>query len=194
MRAAAASAAAAAAAFCLTAAQALENGVARTPPLGWSTWETCGDTNCTKDVCTEGEVKASADAMVRSGLLATGWNYVVLDDCWAARERNARDDSITWNRARFPSGIPALATWLHARHFRLGLYTSAGRTTCHVGLPGSEGHYEQDAATFAAWGVDYVKFDWCGDSRYEPWTGKAAHVRFASALNATGRPIALVGD
>ena len=169
---------------------AMDNGVARTPPLGWSTWETCGDAKCSHDACTESEIKAVARAMASNGLRDAGWTHINLDDCWTGPERNASDHRLTWDATRFPSGIPALSAWLHQRGFKFGLYTSAGSTTC-VGLPGSRGYYDVDAASFAAWGVDYVKFDWCGDIKDEIWLGASAHKAFATAMNATGRPMAI---
>jgi alpha-galactosidase len=124
-----------------------------------------------------------------------GYNYVNLDDCWASK-RNSTDQSLTWDSARFPSGIPKLIEWLHARKFKFGLYTSAGNTTCSSGgrpypIPGSKGHYGQDAKTFASWEVDYVKFDWCGDIKKDLAAGKKAHVDFANAMNVSGRPMFL---
>ena len=120
---------------------ALHNGVGLTPPLGWSTWLTCGDEACGHDVCNEAEVKSAATAMASNGMRDLGWQYVVLDDCWAATERNA-SGGLTWDPARFPSGIPSLVSWLHTRNFSFGLYTSAGDETCSSGgrngsVPGS---------------------------------------------------------
>tara|TARA_B110000208_G_C11717599_1_gene411652 strand:- start:42 stop:1130 length:1089 start_codon:yes stop_codon:yes gene_type:complete len=123
---------------------------------------------------------------------ALGFTYVLLDDCWvnATRDNATGSDTITWDRTRFPSGMPHLASTLHKMNLSFGLYTSAGDTTCHGG-PGSRGHYEQDAQTFASWGVDYVKLDWCGDIKKELALGAAAHVNFSRALRATARPMHL---
>jgi len=180
----------------VTGAAALPNGVAKTPPLGWSSWLTCEDGDeCGHDVCNEEEVKSSALAMQSNGMHALGWKYMVLDDCWAY-SRNASTGALTWDAARFPSGIPALIDWLHARDFAFGLYTSAGHETCSSGgrnltVPGSLDYYTLDAATFAGWGVDYVKLDWCGDVKKELWRGSKLHREFAAAMNATGRPMVL---
>eukprot|EP01062_Namystynia_karyoxenos_P058313 TRINITY_DN49878_c0_g1_i1.p1 TRINITY_DN49878_c0_g1~~TRINITY_DN49878_c0_g1_i1.p1 ORF type:complete len:410 (+),score=114.46 TRINITY_DN49878_c0_g1_i1:77-1306(+) len=176
------------------AAAGTDNGLGRRPPLGWNTWETCGDAQCTHDACTEAEVKRNAQAMLDSGMHDLGWRYVNLDDCWAAPR--AADGGLTWDAGRFPSGIPALADWLHQRGLLFGLYTSAGNQTCSNGgrpfrVPGSRGHYDQDAASFAAWGVDYVKLDWCGDIHNQILQGKKAHEDFARAMNASGRPMFL---
>jgi alpha-galactosidase len=168
--------------------QALNNGLGRTPPLGWSTWLTCEDAACTHDYCDENEVKSAATAMQTSGMQEIGWNYVILDDCWAY----ARDPSssvLTWDPDRFPSGMPALASWLHERNFSFGLYTSAGNETCSSGgrpitVPGSKGHYPLDTKTFASWGVDYVKLDWCGDVKDQFLLGKPLHEQVYSILSS----------
>jgi hypothetical protein len=104
--------------------------------------------------------------MQMNGMQELGFEYVNLDDCWAY-ERNS-SGHLTWDTQRFPSGMPALADWLHQRHFKLGLYTSAGNQTCSSGgrpvaIPGSRGSYDLDAKTFASWQIDYIKLDWCGD-------------------------------
>ena len=149
--------------------RALDNGVGLTPPVGWTTW--CGDGPCGTDYCTESYVKSAAVALASNGMQALGYNWVLLDDCWAAGSRTA-EGTITWDPARFPGGIPALVSWLHTRGFKFGLYTSAGNATCSSGgrpypIPGSEHHYQLDSNTFASWEVDYVKVDWCGDVKKE---------------------------
>jgi len=120
---------------------------------------------------------------------------------WANGERDPATGALTWDTDRFPSGIPALTDWLHEKGMKFGLYTSAGNATCSSGgrpypIPGSEGHYVEDAQAFADWGVDYVKLDWCGDVKdnfiKDGWYqghGAQMHRDFATALNATGRPI-----
>ena len=175
--------------------QCLDNDVGRTPPLGWNTWKTCGEATCEHDNCNEGEIKSVALAMAANGMQDLGYNYVNLDDCWASK-RNTTDGTLTWDTERFPTGIPHLVQWLHARGFKFGLYTSAGNQTCSSGgrafpIPGSKGHYTLDAATFASWQVDYVKFDWCGDIKKDLAVGKQAHLDFAHAMNVSGRPMFL---
>jgi alpha-galactosidase len=133
---------------------ALDNGLGKKPPRGWSTWQTCGDDSCGHDVCTEQEVKAVATAMQQNGMHAAGYNYVNLDDCWASKNRTAKGN-LMWDLVRFPSGIPALTAWLHERNFSFGIYTSAGSTTCN-GVAGSRYHYGRDAQSFADWGVECV--------------------------------------
>lgn len=182
--------------FIASLAMGLENGVGRKPPLGWNTWKTCGETRCRHDVCNEMEIKTIATAMEREGMVALGYEYVNLDDCWAGKRNESDGGTLTWDQDRFPSGIPALAQFLHERRMKLGLYASAGNQTCDSGgrpyaIPGSKDHYELDANTFASWGVDYVKLDWCGDIKTKVWEGKRAHVAFANAMNRTGRPMFL---
>jgi alpha-galactosidase len=153
------------------------NGLALTPPMGWNSWN--------KFACNVNEkvVRDTADAMVSSGMRDAGYRYVVVDDCWAGpRDSNG---FITADPQRFPSGIKALADYVHSRGLEFGIYSDAGRLTCG-GRPGSEGHEYQDALTYARWGVDYLKYDWCstGDRN-----AKEAYAVMADALRASGRPI-----
>jgi alpha-galactosidase len=166
--------------------QALNNGLGRTPPMGWSTW--CTDNfiiPCYDDFCNEKEIKSVADAMATNGLRDLGYKYVLLDDCWAGpRDKNG---NVTADPTRFPSGMKALADYVHSRGLLLGLYTDVGETTCRGGRPGSWPHYQQDAWTYAHWGIDYVKMDWC----HHPWnyTAEALYGMMRDALNKTGRPM-----
>lgn len=177
-------------ALCATFASAYNNGVGMRPVMGWNTWCTMGP--CSNDVCTETEVKEVATAMLSNGMFAAGYTYINLDDCWAALDRDAKDHIIP-DPERFPSGIPALVDWLHEKGFKFGLYTSAGNVTCNPGgrsrkPPGSYDHYQEDAATFASWKVDYVKIDWCGGNLIN---SQLQHTEFSIALNLTGRPMFL---
>jgi alpha-galactosidase len=156
--------------------------IAATPPMGWNSWNTF---QCN---ITETLIKATADAMVSSGMQAAGFEYVNLDDCWM----NGRDASgnLQWNASKFPSGIPALASYVHGKGLKLGIYETPNTVTC-VGIyggvstsvaVGSLGHEAQDARTFASWGVDFLKYDLC--------TGKVSSFAvMRDALRATGRPI-----
>jgi alpha-galactosidase len=173
------------------AAAALNNGAGLTPPLGWTTW--CGDGPCGNDYCSESYVKTAAEAMLSNGMVSAGYRWVLLDDCWAAGSRTAQG-TLTWDVSRFPSGIPSLVQWLHARGLSFGLYTSAGNTTCSSGgrpypIPGSEHHYQLDADTFASWEVDYVKVDWCGDVKKMPldglFVGAKDYTDFSAALTSS---------
>lgn len=133
-------------------APALDNGLARTPPMGWNPWNAFG-CDITEDV-----IRESAAAMAGS-MKAVGYEYVVLDDCWMAPARDANGDLMA-DPIRFPSGIKALAGYVHSLGLKIGIYEDAGLLTCQR-LPGSYGFYAQDARTFAEWDIDYVKFDWC---------------------------------
>jgi alpha-galactosidase len=154
-----------------------QNGLAPTPPMGWNSWN--------KFACNVNDqvVRDTADAMVASGMRDAGYQYVVVDDCWAAgRDANG---FITPDAQRFPFGIKTLADYVHARGLKFGIYSDAGRLTCG-GRPGSQGHEYQDALTYARWGVDYLKYDWCstGDRN-----AKEAYAVMADALRQSGRPI-----
>lgn len=153
------------------------NGLARTPPMGWNSWNKFA---CNID---EATVRRVADAMASNGMKDAGYQYVVVDDCW----HGARDEGgfITYDAKRFPNGIKALADYVHAKGLKFGIYSDAGRKTCG-GRPGSQGHEYQDAKTYASWGVDYLKYDWC-----ETGTRNAeeAYALMADALRETGRDI-----
>jgi alpha-galactosidase len=158
------------------------NGVALTPPMGWNDWY---QYRCS---ITENDVLANANALVSSGLAKLGYRYVNLDDCWMAPQR-AADGQLQADPTRFPHGIAWLAARLHAMGLKLGVYESFGTTTCQR-LPGSYGHYRQDADTFASWGVDFLKFDYCG---VPPGTTSASlqadYQQMSKDLLATGRHI-----
>jgi alpha-galactosidase len=157
------------------------------PPMGWNSWNTFG---CAID---ETKILAAADALVSSGMRDAGYRYVVVDDCWQASTR-AADGSLLADPVRFPHGMAALGARLHALGLRFGIYQAPGAQTCAEfagtmpGATGARGHEEQDARTFAAWGVDYLKYDWCSPDG--SITDQAeAFARMDRALRATGRPI-----
>lgn len=153
--------------------------LARTPPMGFNTWNRF---HC--DV-SEDLVRETADAMVDSGMRDAGYAYVVIDDCWQVDR--SPEGEIVPDPQRFPSGMEALADYVHDRGLKFGLYTDAGPMTCQ-GRPGSLGYEEEDARTYARWGVDYVKVDWChADSLDAP----THYARFRDAFRATGRPMVL---
>jgi len=154
-----------------------DNGLARTPPMGWNSWNHFG---C--DV-SEQLIRETADAMAASGMRDAGYRYIVIDDCWqVARDR---DGALVADSARFPHGMKALADYVHGKGLKFGIYTDAGTKTCQ-GRPGTLGHEEQDARTFASWGVDYVKEDWCYASGLDAPT---QYAKFRDALARSGRPI-----
>jgi alpha-galactosidase len=143
-------------------------------------------------------VKDVAQSMLDQGLHAAGYTRVNLDDCWEATTRDPASGATRADPARFPSGtLKPLADWLHARNFSFGMYTSAGNETCSTGgraipgeprargVSGSWGHYAQDAATYASWGVDFVKLDWC--IRDPSVSREARTTAFAAALDGSGR-------
>lgn len=151
--------------------------VGRTPALGWNSWNSFG---CNVD---EAMIRGMADAMVSSGMQAAGYEYINIDDCWHG-ERDA-DGFIQADPDAFPSGIKALADYVHAKGLKLGIYSDAGNTTC-AGRPGSRGHEYQDALTYARWGVDYVKYDWCDTDGLNP---AAAYATMRDAIHRAGRPM-----
>ncbi|MBO0867902.1 MAG: NPCBM/NEW2 domain-containing protein [Micromonosporaceae bacterium] len=160
------------------------NGLALTPPMGFNDWY---QYRCT---VSETNLLANAQALLTSGLAALGYNYVNLDDCWMAPTR-AADGQLQADPTRFPHGIAWLADQLHAMGLKLGVYEAIGTTTCQR-LPGSAGHYQQDADTFASWGVDFLKFDYCGvTSGTDP---SADYEQMSQDLLATGRPIVFSGE
>src|SRR5690242_12624343 len=155
----------------------LDNGLARTPPMGWNSWNHFG---C--DVSAQ-LIKETADAMARSGMRDAGYQYVVIDDCWQVARDGA--NRLVADSVRFPGGIKPLADYVHSKGLKLGIYTDAGRQTCQ-GRPGTYGFEELDARTFAEWGVDYVKEDWCyADGLNAP----VQYAKFRDALAKAGRPI-----
>jgi alpha-galactosidase len=153
------------------------DGLALTPPMGWNSWN--------KFACNVSEklIKGAADAMVSSGMKDAGYQYVVIDDCWQVK----RDDAgkIVADPERFPSGIKALADYVHSKGLKFGIYSDAGAKTCE-GRPGTKGREGIDARTYAEWGVDYLKFDWCNTEGQDT---RDAYGRMSRALRATGRPI-----
>jgi alpha-galactosidase len=161
-------------------ATALDNGLARTPPMGWNSWNTFGGR------VSEDLVKETADAMVAGGMKDAGYLYVNIDDAWCLGQRDSNGDYVA-DPKNFPSGIKALADYVHARGLKLGIYSDAGRNTC-AGFPGMQGHEEQDLKTFAAWGIDYIKVDWC---HAEGLKQEAAYKAVRDAIKQSGRPMVL---
>ncbi|WP_066367329.1 glycoside hydrolase family 27 protein [Herbidospora mongoliensis] len=168
-------------------AHALNNGVGRTPPMGWNTWNTFG--------CNINEtlIKQTTDAMVSNGMRDLGYQYVVVDDCWMDPNRDS-SGNLQANLSRFPSGMKALGDYIHSRGMKFGIYQAPLDRTCaqyfgsYPGATGSLNHEAQDARQFAAWGVDYLKYDWCSP------TGSIddqirTFAKMRDALAATGRPI-----
>lgn len=157
----------------------LADGIARTPPMGWNSWNHfwC-DIN-------ENIVKSTADALVSTGLSRLGYKYVNLDDCWAESERDEKGN-LRSRATTFPSGIKALADYVHSKGLKLGIYGDAGNRTCSNQMPGSLGHEEQDARTYAEWGVDYLKYDNCYNGGTK---NKDRYIVMSHALRKSGRKI-----
>ena len=153
--------------------------LAQRPPMGWNSWNTFGsDIN-------ETLIKEVADAMVSTGLKDAGYEYVVIDDCWAKRKRNA-DGLMEADPAKFPSGMKALADYIHSKGLKFGMYSCAGTQTC-AGYPGSFDHEFEDAKMFADWDVDFLKYDFCYKPRLA--AGPILYNRMGMALKASGREI-----
>ncbi|WP_307793290.1 glycoside hydrolase family 27 protein [Amycolatopsis sp. MtRt-6] len=173
-----------------TAAPALANGLAGTPPMGWNSWNQVRCHDLTEDV-----VRKAADALADTGLRDAGYQYVVVDDCWQAPTR-AADGSLRADPTRFPHGIAELADYVHSRGLLFGIYAVPGSRTCAMANDaypasgiGSLGHERQDAETFDRWGVDYLKYDWCNADTVDGLDRKAAFEKMRDELAALPRPI-----
>ena len=155
------------------------NGLAKTPPMGWNSW------NLFADLVDDQTVRTMADAMVTSGMRDAGYIYVNIDDTW----EGLRDEhGVLHTNSKFPD-MKALADYVHSKGLKIGIYSSPGPRTCGS-YPASYGFEEQDAKMFAAWGIDYLKYDWCSaatiysDDKLQP-----VYQKMGDALAATGRPI-----
>lgn len=149
------------------------------PPMGWNSWNTF-----TWDI-NEELIRQVADTFVAEGYKDAGYEYIVIDDCWSLKQRDNQGNLVA-DPAKFPSGIKALADYIHAKGLKFGMYSCAGTHTC-AGYPGSFEHEFQDARQFAAWEVDYLKYDYC----YKPRTmdGELLYRRMGLALKNSGRDI-----
>ncbi|TDH12223.1 hypothetical protein EPR50_G00068870 [Perca flavescens] len=169
---------------------ALDNGLLKTPPMGWMAWERfrC-DIDCKDDpenCIGENLFRDMADRLAEDGWKELGYEYVIIDDCWMSMLRD-KQGRLQPEPSRFPGGIPKLARYIHDRGLKLGIYADMGTYTC-MGFPGTTlDKIEIDAMTFASWGVDYLKFDGCNSNPVEQMLG---YPRMSKALNATGRPMA----
>ena len=155
------------------------NGLAKTPPMGWNSW------NLFAEKVDDKTVRTMADAMVSSGMRDAGYIYVNIDDTW----EGVRDASgVLATNHKFPD-MKGLADYVHSKGLKIGIYSSPGPRTCG-GYPASYGHEEQDAKMFAAWGIDYLKYDWCSASTiYKDAQLQPVYQKMGEALHATGRPI-----
>lgn len=163
-------------------AQALDNGQAAAPQMGWNDWNAFG-CNVSAQL-----VEQTADAMIADGMKAAGYQYVNIDDCWLEKSRDANGNLVP-DPTKFPDGIKAVADYVHSKGLKLGIYEDAGTATC-AGYPGSLGHEQQDAKTFASWGVDYLKYDNCnnaGSTTTQQYIDRYTAMR--NALADSGRKI-----
>ncbi len=153
-------------------------GLATRPPLGWNSWNTFAT-----DI-SEQLVKDMADLFVSSGLKDAGYEYIVLDDGWMARERDAQGNLVA-DPVKFPNGMKAASDYVHSKGLKFGLYNCAGNKTC-AGYPGSRGHEYQDARLYAGWGVDFLKYDWCNTGKTN---AEEAYITMRDALYTAKRPV-----
>ena len=156
------------------------NMLVNTPPMGWNTWNTFGGSISDK------LVRESADAFIEKGLKDAGYTYVVIDDCWSLKTRDPETKRIVPDPEKFPEGMKALSDYVHSKGLKMGMYSCAGQRTC-ADYPGSFDHEFLDAKTFAEWGVDFLKYDFC----YKPvgFEGQLLYRRMGMALRQSGRDI-----
>lgn len=153
--------------------------LAKTPPMGWNSWNAF-DLNINSKI-----VKSVADSMVSKGLAAAGYQYIVIDDGWQiGRDKNGK---IIADSTRFPEGIKYIADYVHSKGLKFGIYTCCGTKTCG-GRPGSYGYEAIDAKTYAEWGVDFIKEDWCFTDGLDTRT---QYKIMSDAIKATGRKMLL---
>jgi alpha-galactosidase len=155
--------------------------LAPTPPMGWMSWNIMSENPNEKDI------KEMADAMVASGMVKASYHYIFLDDCWQGGRDNK--NNIIADPKKFPSGIKSLADYLHSKGMKLGIYSDAAPLTCG-GFTASFNFENQDAKTFASWGVDYLKYDYC-NAPEDVATAKIRYGKMAQALRKSGREILL---
>lgn len=153
-------------------------GLAATPPMGWNSWNTFHtDIN-------EQLIKETADALVSSGMRDAGYVYLVLDDGWMAMERDSEGNLVP-DPKKFPGGLKALVDYVHAKGLKFGMYNCAGTLTCQK-FPGTRGYEYQDARNYAAWNIDYLKYDWCNTKGIN---AQEAYTTMSKALKAAGKPM-----
>lgn len=155
--------------------------ILHTPPMGWNSWNTFGEH------ISDSLIRETALAMKEKGYLAAGYRYIVIDDCWSLKERDG-EGRLVPDPAKFPHGMKDLADYVHSLGFKFGMYSCAGVLTCG-GYPASYDHEFIDARTFAEWGVDYLKYDFCNFPANAD--GKNRYATISMALKASGRDILL---
>lgn len=152
--------------------------LAETPPMGWNSWNTF------KTNIDEKLIREVADAYISRGLKDAGYNYIVIDDGWMMKERD-KEGFLVPDPIKFPNGLKSVIDYVHSKGLKFGIYNCAGSLTC-AGYPGSRGHEYQDARTYASWGVDYLKYDWCNTGKIN---AEEAYITMRDALFTAGRPV-----
>lgn len=161
----------------------LSNGLALTPPMGFSTWNGFGPN------INETLLRATIDTIASNGLKEAGFVFVNLDDGWQRYPGNRLDHPLEADPVKFPSGIKALADYAHSKGLKMGIYSGPGQTTC-AGYTGSQGHEAEDAKMFASWGIDHLKYDsCCAYSNAPKLVVQQVVLTMSQALLASGRPI-----
>lgn len=153
--------------------------IAIKPPMGWNSWNTFG-----KDI-NDSLIRQIADTMVEKGYLEAGYEYLIIDDCWSLKERDAAGNLVP-DPEKFPNGMKSLADYVHSKGLKFGMYSCAGILTC-AGYPSSYDHEFQDAALFAEWGIDYLKYDYCNFPKNADCINR--YQTMSMALKATGKNI-----
>ena len=153
--------------------------IAIKPPMGWNSWNTFG-----KDI-NDSLIRQIADTMVEKGYLEAGYEYLIIDDCWSLKERDAAGNLVP-GPEKFPNGMKSLADYVHSKGLKFGMYSCAGILTC-AGYPSSYDHEFQDAALFAEWGIDYLKYDYCNFPKNADCINR--YQTMSMALKATGKNI-----
>lgn len=170
--------------FTTTPRAASPDDLALTPPMGWNSWNTFGE-----DI-NEQLIIDTIDALGSSGMRDAGYQYVGLDDGWQRYKGSRAQHPLEYDPVKFPRGIAYLATYAHSKGLKLGIYSGPGNETC-AGFTGSLHHEQEDAALFASWGVDFLKYDSCCEPGENAPDVRERHLAMSSALKSTGRPIVL---
>lgn len=167
--------------LCFTVTFAQESQLAPTPPMGWMSW------NLIKDKISDQLIREMADAMVSEGYRDAGYEYIFIDDCWQGGRDNR--NNIIPDPKKFPNGMKAVADYVHSKGLKIGIYSDAAQLTC-AGYTASYGFEQQDAKTFASWGIDYLKYDYC-NAPEDVETAKSRYAAMGKALRGSGRDIVL---
>nr|CAH8863340.1 unnamed protein product [Trichobilharzia regenti] len=171
----------------ITGTWTLDNGMARTPPMGWMSWQRfrC-QIDCQEypnDCISEKLIQRTADKLASDGWSQLGYRYLIIDDCWQSKERDPKSNQIVADQKRFPNGIKSLSEYIHSKNLLFGIYLDYGTLTCQE-YPGSMHYLEVDAKSLVDWNTDYVKMDGC----YSPPEAMPdGYEKFSKLMNSTGR-------